>query len=200
MLLAHLGRPAPRLSSLVAGVTRELDAFVLGLLAKKPSARPPTALAAAEALRTVARRYRGLAELEAATPAAGYAVTTRIFSLPLASEAGSGDDAPTLIRAREGTPSDDTVIDHPTADTTPSGAVSARPAGGGRTEPSQLPAPPQVGETTNTCVRITSAPREPARAEAPLLRGGLLWGALWITLAGAGLGLAALGVLVTLLG
>jgi serine/threonine-protein kinase len=83
LLLAHVSRQPPSLSSLVPSVTRELDAAVLGLLEKVPAARPPTARVAAASLRAVARRYSPH-ELEAPTPHAGYASTTRLFGLQLA--------------------------------------------------------------------------------------------------------------------
>jgi hypothetical protein len=67
MLVAHLKKPAPRLSGVAAGVSRELDALVASLLAKSPSERPPTARAAAAALAAL-EGYAGVARFDAPTP------------------------------------------------------------------------------------------------------------------------------------
>jgi len=56
LLLAHLGRKAPLLSS-VSVVAPELDAVVAGMLAKDPRERPPSARVVADTLRDLSRRY-----------------------------------------------------------------------------------------------------------------------------------------------
>ena len=43
LLIAHLSKPVPRLSSFHRGVSAELDDIVMSLLAKDPNARPKTA-------------------------------------------------------------------------------------------------------------------------------------------------------------
>ncbi len=89
MLLAHLGKPAPRLAGLAPGVTRELDAFVASLLAKNPAERPPTARAAAAALVGIASRFGGGSNLEAPTPLASYSSKTDPVLIP-GTGAGTG--------------------------------------------------------------------------------------------------------------
>jgi eukaryotic-like serine/threonine-protein kinase len=56
LLLAHLGRRAPLLSS-ISVVAPELDAVVAGMLAKDPRERPPTARHVADTLRALGQRY-----------------------------------------------------------------------------------------------------------------------------------------------
>jgi len=56
LLLAHLGRKAPLLSS-ISVVAPELDALVAGMLAKDPRERPPNARQVAETLRELGQRY-----------------------------------------------------------------------------------------------------------------------------------------------
>lgn len=56
LLLAHLSREAPLLSS-VSVVAPELDRLVAGMLAKDPRQRPHDALALAQQLQLLARRY-----------------------------------------------------------------------------------------------------------------------------------------------
>jgi serine/threonine-protein kinase len=98
MLLAHLGKPAPRLGSFAAGVTRELDALVASLLAKAPSDRPPTARAANAALVTVLGRYGARPNLDAPTPHASHSSPTQpLFML------GAGGSASTDATTRNPT-------------------------------------------------------------------------------------------------
>jgi serine/threonine-protein kinase len=101
MLLAHLGKPAPRLGSLAAGVTRELDALIASLLAKAPGDRPPTARAAVAALTAVLGRYGGGTALDAPTPLASYSTTTQPLFVP-----GSGSRPISALR-------DDLGVRHP---------------------------------------------------------------------------------------
>jgi serine/threonine-protein kinase len=82
MLLAHLGKPAPRLAGLAPGVTRELDALVASLLAKSPAERPPTARSAAAALTGIQSRFGGGSNLEAPTPLASYSSKTDPVLIP----------------------------------------------------------------------------------------------------------------------
>jgi serine/threonine protein kinase len=56
LLLAHLGRKAPLLSTLSV-VAPELDALVAGMLAKDPRERPPNARQVADTLRALGQRY-----------------------------------------------------------------------------------------------------------------------------------------------
>jgi eukaryotic-like serine/threonine-protein kinase len=66
LLLAHLGRKAPLLSSICV-VAPELDAIVAGMLAKDPRERPSSAQQVAETLRALSQRYVSYAGSEAPT-------------------------------------------------------------------------------------------------------------------------------------
>jgi serine/threonine-protein kinase len=66
LLLAHLGRKAPLLSS-ISVVAPELDAIVAGMLAKDPRERPPSARHVADTLRALAGRYAHYVATEAPT-------------------------------------------------------------------------------------------------------------------------------------
>jgi len=66
LLLAHLGRKAPLLSS-ISVVAPELDAVVAGMLAKDPRERPATARHVADTLRALAQRYAHYVATEAPT-------------------------------------------------------------------------------------------------------------------------------------
>jgi eukaryotic-like serine/threonine-protein kinase len=135
MLLAHLSRQAPRLSSRVGSVTRELDDFLASLLAKSPSARPPTAGAAAAGLRALALPYA-----QSAREVAGRAMTVRMDRRrePATTHAdgvaarqawslreSATEDAKTLARAQHSHGRHDTLIDeggrHDGADAVSSG-------------------------------------------------------------------------------
>jgi serine/threonine protein kinase len=54
--LSHLREAPPRVSALRPGISAGLDSFVAGLLAKSPADRPPTAVAARQALDVLARQ------------------------------------------------------------------------------------------------------------------------------------------------
>jgi serine/threonine-protein kinase len=66
LLLAHLGRKAPLLSSICV-VAPELDAIVAGMLAKDPRERPNSAHQVAETLRALGQRYENFVGTEAPT-------------------------------------------------------------------------------------------------------------------------------------
>ncbi|HEX2876975.1 MAG TPA: protein kinase [Polyangiaceae bacterium] len=66
LLLAHLGRPAPPLSS-ISVVAPELDAVVAAMLAKDPRERPPSARHIADTLRAMSQRYALYPATEAPT-------------------------------------------------------------------------------------------------------------------------------------
>jgi serine/threonine-protein kinase len=66
LLLAHLGRKAPLLSS-ISVVAPELDAVVAGMLAKDPRERPPSARQIADTLRALSERYAHYVATEAPT-------------------------------------------------------------------------------------------------------------------------------------
>jgi serine/threonine-protein kinase len=57
--LSHLRDEAPRVAVLRPGISAGLDSFVAGLLSKSPSDRPPTAVAARQALDVLAREGPG---------------------------------------------------------------------------------------------------------------------------------------------
>jgi len=66
LLLAHLGRKAPLLSS-ISVVAPELDALVAGMLAKDPRERPASARVVAETLRSLRERYAHFVGTDAPT-------------------------------------------------------------------------------------------------------------------------------------
>jgi serine/threonine-protein kinase len=66
LLLAHLGRKAPLLSS-ISVVAPELDAIVAGMLAKDPRERPGNAQKVAETLRALSQRYANYVGTDAPT-------------------------------------------------------------------------------------------------------------------------------------
>ena len=66
LLLAHLGRKAPLLSS-ISVVAPELDAIVAGMLAKDPRERPASARQVADTLRALGQRYAHYVATEAPT-------------------------------------------------------------------------------------------------------------------------------------
>jgi len=76
LLLAHLAREAPPLSSWVKGVSPELDRFLTSMLAKDYRQRPAHAREAAEFLRNFAQRQRVVPTTDAPTPEAGYGADT----------------------------------------------------------------------------------------------------------------------------
>jgi hypothetical protein len=76
LLLAHLAREAPPLSSLVTGVSPELERILASMLAKDCRQRPAHAREAAEQLRNFANRQRSLPTTDAPTARAGYGAET----------------------------------------------------------------------------------------------------------------------------
>ena len=76
LLLAHLAREAPPLSSLVRGVSPELEQILASMLAKDCRQRPPNARHAAEQLRSFALRQRSAPATDAPTAQAGYGAQT----------------------------------------------------------------------------------------------------------------------------
>jgi eukaryotic-like serine/threonine-protein kinase len=76
LLLAHLARETPLLSSMVGGVPPELDQILLNMLAKDCRQRPAHAREAAERLRNFAFRQRSGPATDAPTVEASYAAAT----------------------------------------------------------------------------------------------------------------------------
>jgi len=76
LLLAHLAREAPPLSSFLSGVSPELERIVLGMLAKDCRQRPAHAREAAENLRNFAERQRAVPTTDAPTAPAPYGAET----------------------------------------------------------------------------------------------------------------------------
>jgi len=214
MLLAHLSRPVPRLSARLGSVTRELDDFVLSLLAKDPSQRPSSARAAADGLRTVGRPY---ADAPASVP---HSLTVRMSPSEPAPTThadgvaarrawglheGTTEDAKTLARVERALGPNDTLIDEPgAAGVVPlTGDVSTlKDFGGGgpttRTEILSVVEPAWPGET-HTRVPVTPTDGSRTLDPVPLARlpkaSGKGWGrglraaALMVVLVGGVLGL-----------
>ncbi|HEY5376456.1 MAG TPA: protein kinase [Polyangiaceae bacterium] len=76
LLLAHLAREAPPLSSLVMGVSPELERILLGMLAKDIRARPTHARQIAQQLRDFSARQQQTPATDAPTVQAGYGAPT----------------------------------------------------------------------------------------------------------------------------
>jgi len=76
LLLAQLAREAPPLSSLVKGVSPELEQILTTMLAKDCRQRPASARAAAEQLRDFALRQRSVPATDAPTAQASYGAET----------------------------------------------------------------------------------------------------------------------------
>jgi len=76
LLLAHLAREAPPLSSLVIGVLPELEQILAGMLAKDCRERPAHARIVAEQLRAFAARQRQVPATDAPTKVANYGAQT----------------------------------------------------------------------------------------------------------------------------
>jgi serine/threonine protein kinase len=76
LLLAHLAREAPPLSSLVMGVSPELEQILVSMLAKDCRARPTHARQIAEQLRDFSVRAQRTPTTDAPTAQAGYAAPT----------------------------------------------------------------------------------------------------------------------------
>jgi serine/threonine-protein kinase len=76
LLLAHLAREAPPLSSLVTGVAPELEQILGGMLAKDCRERPAQARVVAEQLRAFAARQRQVPTTDAPTKPANYGAPT----------------------------------------------------------------------------------------------------------------------------
>ena len=112
LLLAHLSKPVPRLSSFHRGVSAELDEIVMALLAKDPGARPSNAKQAAAALRALIKRSARLPSTSGVTPEAGYQDVTQgnLTELPPTRPdgvAGRASEPPTLqapLAARRSSP------------------------------------------------------------------------------------------------
>jgi serine/threonine protein kinase len=82
LLLAHLAREAPPLSSLLSGVSPELDRIVTSMLAKDCRQRPANAREAAEQLRNFALRQRSIPATDVPTARAGYGAETVLAAAP----------------------------------------------------------------------------------------------------------------------
>jgi eukaryotic-like serine/threonine-protein kinase len=76
LLLAHLAREAPPLSSLVPGVSPELERILASMLAKDCRQRPAHARDAAERLRGLQLRHQSAPPIDAPTPKAKYDAET----------------------------------------------------------------------------------------------------------------------------
>ncbi len=95
MLLAHLTRIPPRVSSIMPDVGSELDDVVQSLLRKIPSERPGGARQVASILEGLSKRWHQTVSTDAPTPAANYQAVTRESPSPPAA-AGAGQTAPIL--------------------------------------------------------------------------------------------------------
>jgi|GEM_PF-769253 serine/threonine protein kinase len=85
LLLAHLAREAPPLSSLVMGVSLELERILLSMLAKDIRARPTHARQIAQQLREFSTRHQQTPATDALTVQAGYGAPTVVAGRPVSS-------------------------------------------------------------------------------------------------------------------
>jgi len=83
LLLAHLAREAPPLSSLVMGVSLELERILLRMLAKDIRARPTHARQIAQQLRDFSTRHPQTPSTDALTVQAGYGAPTAVAGRPV---------------------------------------------------------------------------------------------------------------------
>ncbi|MCC6214054.1 MAG: protein kinase [Polyangiaceae bacterium] len=93
LLLAHVGRAAPRLGTIAAGVPREVDEIVASLLAKEPAERPARAREVGERLRRLAARYATTSSTDALTAVARYDAPTLHVRRAAGAPHASGRDA-----------------------------------------------------------------------------------------------------------
>jgi hypothetical protein len=197
MLLAHLGKPAPRLGDIASGVTRELDALIRSLLAKAPRDRPPTARAAIAALAAVADRYGGGSNLDAPTPLGSYTSTTGAIIAPGGSQSAlatrpdgvAARDPVTIAEAKEKTGTtqimphaatgDATLIDEPRAPggtlydpssraVTIAHALGEMPIDAVRTERLETVAVPVVAADERTHTRVPTTPSDGTPSVVPV--------------------------------
>lgn len=85
LLLAHLAREAPPLSSLVMGVSPELERILLSMLAKDIRARPTHARQIAQQLRDFSARQQRTPSTDAPTVQASYGAPTVAAERPVSS-------------------------------------------------------------------------------------------------------------------
>lgn len=114
LLLAHMAREAPPLSSLVMGVSPELERLLAGMLAKDCRQRPATARIAAERLREFAVRQRSAPATDAPTAEAGYGVQTvsnaPVLGVPRVHSVVDGMLSQDALTQRMGLPRDTTHV------------------------------------------------------------------------------------------
>lgn len=167
LLLAHLGRPAPLLSSMCV-VAPELDALVAAMLAKDPRERPGSALQVAEAFRALSQRYENFVATDAPTlnvtprPRSSVDVPTRQEGMRRPSRSASAPttrpDAPLALgRAPE---SEATTLRPALGFTTTAAPLpAATPAGGTvRLEPSLVASPLSFYGPDTLVESLTNAP------------------------------------------
>ncbi len=92
MLLKHLTEPAPSLLTRVPGLSAELDALILTLLAKEPAARYPSATVLRDSLERIRARPATIALPMAAPTSAGPAMPATL--IPLCGPVASGPAMP----------------------------------------------------------------------------------------------------------
>jgi serine/threonine protein kinase len=174
MLLAHLGRVPPRLSTRAPNVTPELDALVASLLAKDPDSRPPNARTGAAALRAVERAYGAAVAADAPTPFASEPPPPPGMTPDLGTTTpGSLTDEVTRAQTTsEQTGAKDTLIDDRgstlAGGTIPTGVLTGAPSYGTRTELLTAVTPPSGNTETNTRVPVTPADGERTLEPVPV--------------------------------
>jgi len=190
VLLAHLGRKAPLLSS-ISVVAPELDALVAGMLAKDPRERPASARLVAETLRSLIQRYAQFAGTEAPTVnvtprpagAASLEPPTRVEGVRRQSASAPAATRPDGLAAFGRTPSDagDTTTLQPAIEVATTSAHVLLPPGSTQRLPHAALAPSFHGPDTvvdpptqaPTAVPGSAPERTEMLLSAPLAPGAL---------------------------
>lgn len=172
LLLAHLGRKAPLLSSICV-VAPELDAIVAGLLAKDPRERPASAHDVAQTLLSLSRRYAPFVGTQAPTvnltprPAAALEPPTRVEGRRVPTPAlATRPDAPAALEREQAVPAADTTTLQPAIEVATTLAHPLPGAGHTQRLPDAVHRAPSFHGPDTLVDRPTQAPT-PVPASAP---------------------------------
>lgn len=172
LLLAHLGRKAPLLSSICV-VAPELDAVVAGMLAKDPRERPSSAHDVAETLVHLSQRYARFVGTQVPTlnvtpqPASNLEPSTRVEGRrPTAPVAATRPDAPLALEKAQASAGETTAL-QPAIEVATTIAPTFTTSGATQRMPHvMLPHVPSFHGPDTIVDRPTQAPTEvPAGAE-----------------------------------
>ncbi|HEY4159644.1 MAG TPA: protein kinase [Polyangiaceae bacterium] len=171
LLLAHLARQAPRLSSMALGIAPELDEIVAGMLAKDHRERPARAATVAVSLRAFLAGRASAPATDAPTGQAFYSAQTAARPVPsspereLETRADSPSRRSTLVMKDDTTTAQITLTLN-TADET------------GSTQPTVIDAPvfgahtTQIGASTTAPLGVSSRQGTSSAVTQPMLHTG----------------------------